>query len=245
MSAELSVWAATLSLASRALALVLSTPRSTLSLTLSLVSTVFSLVLSQASEVFSLVLSQVSAAFSLTLSVVLWSLVVSAAMAGRVLHASPSATASAAVASLCMAGPPRPGGIAKPTPAAGSLSGLQQLLCNLFHIGGVDMSLVGFHDVADETADLLGIGDAEAARTLLHEATQRGDVQAPGKEPLAELDLEPELGGLRGAALAQLLVLGQCLLELLAVGADHVQQEGVVDLAGEALGRPALLQPRL
>src|SRR5260370_40725156 len=173
MSAELSVLAAILSLVSRALALVLSRPRSTLaptvslpsafraasalssadsfllplslSLTLSLVSTVFSLVLSHASEVFSLVLSQVSAAFSLTLSVVLWSLVVSAAMAARVLHASPSATASAVVASLCMAGPPRRGVVAKPTPAARSLSGLQQLLPHRFHSRRVDLSLVGFH----------------------------------------------------------------------------------------------------
>src|SRR2546422_7872231 len=52
-----------------------------------------------------------------------------------------------------------------------------------------------------------------------------GDVEAPGEEPLAELDLEPELGRLRGAALAQLLELGQRLLELLAVGADHVRSE--------------------
>src|SRR5438094_8097353 len=166
-------------------------------------------------------------------------------MAGRVLHASPSATASAAVASLCMAGPPRPWCRCKTNTSSGSLSGLEQLLGNLFHIRGVDLSLVGFHDIADETADLLGIGDAEAPRTLLHEATQRGDVQAPGKKPLAELDLEPELGRLRGATLAQLLVLGQRLLELLAVGADHVQQERVVHLAREALGGAALLEPRL
>src|SRR5260370_22037685 len=257
MSSLLSVLAAILSLVSRALALVLSRPRSTfeptvslpsllraasavsaaasfllpliLSLTLYLVSTVFSLGLSQASDVFSLVLSQVSAAFSLTLSVVLWSLVVSAALAGRVLHASPSATASAVVASLCMAGPPRRGVVAKPTPAAGSLSGLQQLLRNLFHSRGVDLSLVGFHDVADETADLLEIDDAEAPRTLLHEATQRGDVHAPRKEALAELDLEPALGRLRATTRPQLLVLAQRLLELLAVGADHVHQESVVD----------------
>ena len=45
------------------------------------------------------------------------------------------------------------------------MSGLQQVLCNPFHIGGVHMSLVRFHDVADEAADLLEVGDAEGPRT--------------------------------------------------------------------------------
>src|SRR2546427_172893 len=192
MSALLSVCAAILSLVSRAVALVFSTPRSTLAPTVSLpsafsraasalssadsflspltlalilsfASTVFSLVLSHASEVFSLVLSQASEVFSLTVSLA------STALSFSVLLSS----------------------------------------------------------------------------ALMHEATQRGAVEAPGEEPLADLDLEPELGRLRGAALAQLLVLGQRLLELLAVGADHVQQERVVHLAREALGGAALLQPRL
>src|SRR2546425_1171757 len=289
MSALLSVCAAILSLVSRALALVFSTPRSTLaptvslpsafsrasalssadsflspltlalilsfasrvfSLVLSHASEVFSLVLSQASEVFSLVLSQASEVFSLTVSLASTALsfsvlLSSALMAGMALRLMPSATARAAVASVYMAGPPRGGWVAKPTPAAEAASGLQQLLGNLFHIGRIDLSLVGFHDVADEAADLLGVGDAERPRTLLHEATQRGDVEAPGEEPLAELDLEPELGRLRGAALAQLLVLGQRLLELLAVGADHVQQERDVHLARAALGGSATRPPRL
>src|SRR5437773_2039732 len=169
----------------------------------------------------------------------------SALMAGMALRLMPSATARAAVASLYMAGPPRGWWVAKPTPAAEAASGLRQLLGNLLHIGRVDLSLVGLLVVADEAADLLGVGDAERPRTLLHEATQRGDVEAPREEPLAELDLEAELGRVRGAALAQLLVLGQRLLELLAVGADHVQQERVVHLAREALGGAALLEPRL
>src|SRR5437667_5928182 len=278
MSALLSVFAAILSLVSRALALVFSTPRSTLvptvslpsafraasawssadsfwspltlALILSFASTVFSLALSHASEVVSLVLSQASEVFSLTVSLASTALsfsvlLSSALMAGMALRLMPSATARAAVASLYMAGPPRGWWVAKPTPAAEAASGLQQLLGNLFHIGRVDLSLVGFHDVADEAADLLGVGDAERPRTLLHEATQRGGVEALGEEPLAELDLEPELGRVRGAALAQLLVLGQRLLELLAVGADHVQHERIVYLAGEALGGAALLQPRL
>src|SRR5206468_253125 len=274
----LSVCAAILSLVSRALALVFSTPRSTLAPTVSLpsafraasawssadsflspltlalilsfASTVFSLALSHASEVVSLVLSQASEVFSLTVSLastaLFFSVLLSSAlMAGMALRLMPSATARAAVASLDMAGPPRGWWVAKPTPAAEAASGLQQLLGNLFHIGRVDLSLVGFHDVADEAADLLGVGDAERPRTLLHEATQRGGVEALGEEPLAELDLEPELGRVRGAALAQLLVLGQRLLELLAVGADHVQHERIVYLAGEALGGAALLQPGL
>src|SRR2546422_4747110 len=202
MSALLSVCAAILSLVSRALALVFSTPRSTLaptvslpsafraasawssadsflspltfalilsfastvfSLVLSHASEVFSLVLSQASEVLSLVLSQASEVFSLTVSLASTALsfsvlLSSALMAGMALRLMPSATARAAVASLYMAGPPRGWWVAKPTPAAEAASGLQQLLGNLLHIGRVDLSLVGFHDVADEAADLLGVG---------------------------------------------------------------------------------------
>src|SRR2546428_171245 len=99
--------------------------------------------------------------------------------------------------------------------------------------------------VAAETADLLGLGGAQRLRTLLHESAQGCSIEALRQEPLAVLDLEAELGGLRGATLAQLVVFGQRLLELLAVGADDVQHEGVVDLAGEALGGAALLQPGL
>src|SRR5437667_53271 len=221
MSALLSVCAAILSLVSRALALVFSTPRSTLAPTVSLpsafraasawssadsfwspltlalilsfASTVFSLALSHASEVVSLVLSQASEVFSLTVSLASTALsfsvlLSSALMAGMALRLMPSATARAAVASLYMAGPPRGWWVAKPTPAAEAASGLQQLLGNLFHIGRVDLSLVGFHDVADEAADLLGVGDAERPRTLLHEATQRGGVEALGEGQVAELD---------------------------------------------------------
>src|SRR5262249_24561743 len=208
MSWWLSIFPATLSLASRALALVLSIPRSTLSptvsplasalsfarsalssalspvlfalpVTLSLASVLFSFVLSQASEVFSLVLSHASDVFSFTVSLasVAFSLTVllsSAAMAGRVLHASPSAMASAVMVSLRMACPPHPSLAAKPTPADEGTSGLQDLLGNLFHIGGVDLTLVRLHHVADDAADLLGIGDAERLGALLHEIAQRG-----------------------------------------------------------------------
>src|SRR5712664_1622580 len=190
MSALLSVCAAIVSLVSRALALVLSHPSRVFSLILSFASRVFSLVLSHASEVFSLTVSLASTALSFSV------LLSSALMAGMALRLMPSATARAAVASVYMAGPPRGWWVAKPTPAAEAASGLQQLLGNLFHIGRIDLCLVGFHDVADEAADLLGVGDAERPRTLLHEATQRGDVEAPGEEPLAERDLEPELGRL-------------------------------------------------
>src|SRR5437867_3242779 len=75
--------------------------------------------------------------------------------------------------------------------------------------------------------------------------TLRRCVEALGEQPLAELDLEAQLRRLRRAALAELVVLRQRLLQLLAVGADHVQHEGVVHLACEALGGAPLLQPRL
>src|SRR5262249_23184682 len=60
-----------------------------------------------------------------------------------------------------------------------------------------------------------------------------------------ELDLEAELGGLGGSAVAELLELDQRLLELLPVRPDDLADEGVVHLAGEALRGPPLGEPRL
>src|SRR5437867_3242777 len=51
------------------------------------------------------------------------------------------------------------------------MSGLQQLLCNAFHLGGVHLLFVGFHDVADEAADLLEVVDAERTSMPLPDAT--------------------------------------------------------------------------
>src|SRR5215471_16364812 len=189
MSALLSIFPASLSLVSRAVSLILSQASDVFSFVLSHAPDVLSLVLSQASDVFSLTVSLASTALSLTV------LSVSAATAGRVLQASPIAAATAMLARLCMACPPRrcvlqkrhqrrairPGG-----------SALQELLGNLFHIGGIDLSLVGFHDITHEATDLFEVGDAQGFRTLLHEAPQRGGVETLGKEALAELDLESQ-----------------------------------------------------
>src|SRR5438034_11114485 len=93
--------------------------------------------------------------------------------------------------------------------AAAAASALEQLLGDALDVGGVHLALVGLHDVADEPADLLGIGDAERLQALPDECLQRRVVEAPGEIPLAERDLEAELRGLGGAALTELVVLGE------------------------------------
>src|SRR5262249_3432818 len=123
--------------------------------------------------------------------------------------------------------------------------GPQHLLGDPLDVRRVDLPLVGFHDVADQAAHLLGVGDLERIETLAHERAQSRLVHALGQVALAELDVEAQLRGVRRAALADLLELGQGLLELLAVGADHVEHERVVDRAGEALGGAALADLRL
>src|SRR6266542_3764887 len=128
---------------------------------------------------------------------------------------------------------------------AGWGSALQELLGDALHIGGLGLALVGLHDVADQSSGLLGIRDAERREPLLDERAERVLVHASGQVALAELELEAELRGLGGAALADLVVLGDGLLQLLAVGADDVEHQGIVHGPGEALGRAALLEPGL
>src|SRR5439155_63906 len=71
-------------------------------------------------------------------------------------------------------------------------------------------------------------------------------VDAPGQVAFTELDLVPELSDLGSRPLAaELLVLGDRFLELLAVGADDVEDDSVVHRAGEPLGRPPLGDLRL
>src|SRR5262249_17252026 len=123
--------------------------------------------------------------------------------------------------------------------------GPQHLLGDPLDVRRVDLPLVGFHDVADQAAHLLGVGDLERIETLAHERAQSRLVHALGQVALAELDVEAQLRGVRRPALADLLELGQGLLELLAVGADHVEHERVVDRAGEALGGAARADLRL
>src|SRR5262249_10888184 len=94
-------------------------------------------------------------------------------------------------------------------------------------------------------AGLLRVGEAEGAAPLLDQGPQRGLVQALRQVPAAELDLEAELCGLGGSAVAELLELDQRLLELLPVRPDDLADEGVVHLAGEALRGPPLGEPRL
>src|SRR6266403_684838 len=122
---------------------------------------------------------------------------------------------------------------------------LQHLLGDPLDLGRVDLALVRLHDVADQPAHLLGVGDLERVEPLADERAQRRLVHALRQVALAKLELEAQLRGVRRAALAHLLELDQRLLKLLAVGADHVEHERVVHGAGEALGRPALADLRL
>src|SRR5262249_26341516 len=118
--------------------------------------------------------------------------------------------------------------------------GCQQLLGDSLHRGRVDLALVGLSAVPDEPAHLLRVRDVERGQPLPDETPDRVGIEALGEEALAELDLEPEPGRRGLAAGAELLVLGQGLLELLPVGADDVEDEGVVHGAAEPLGRPPL-----
>jgi hypothetical protein len=72
---------------------------------------------------------------------------------------------------------------------------------------------VRFHEVAEQAAHLLGVGDAERAQSLAHEHAQGVLVQPLGQPPREDVDLGAELLGLRAAALADLLVLGQRFLQ--------------------------------
>src|SRR5262249_27712335 len=123
--------------------------------------------------------------------------------------------------------------------------GLQHVLGNALDVRRVDLTLVSLHDVSDEPADLLGVGDLERVQPLTNERAERGLVQALGQVAIAELELEAKLRGVRGAALADLLVFRERLLQLLAISADHVEHERVVDRAGESLGGAALADLRL
>src|SRR5262245_25543457 len=121
----------------------------------------------------------------------------------------------------------------------------EQLLGDSLDVGGLDLALVRLHDVADEAPDLLHIRDAEGIQPLLHEPAQRVGVEPAGQIPFAQLDLKAELGGLGGAAVPELVELGERLLELLPVRADHVEDERIVDGAAEALRGAPLLELRL
>ena len=54
----------------------------------------------------------------------------------------------------------------------------QQLFRDPLHVAGLDLALVGLHDVADEAPDLLGVGDAEGGEALLDERPCRRFVHA-------------------------------------------------------------------
>src|SRR4029453_8784655 len=70
-------------------------------------------------------------------------------------------------------------------------------------------------------------------------------VERRRQEAAAEVDLEAELLDLRLRLVAEARVLLETLLHLLSVGDDHLEEERVVDLAGEPLGGTALGDPRL
>src|SRR4029450_1724138 len=83
----------------------------------------------------------------------------------------------------------------------------QKFLGDALHVAGLDLALVGLHDVADDPSDLLDVGDVERRQSLAHETPQRGGVEPARQKALAELDLEAQLSRLRCAPLARLLVL--------------------------------------
>src|SRR5262249_21114760 len=121
-----------------------------------------------------------------------------------------------------------------------------QLAGRALAVGGIALALVGLHHVADEPAGLLAVADPERGDPFLHQRPQRALIDGPGQVAFAELDLEPQLCDLGGGPLAtDLLVLGNRLLKLLAVGADHVEDNGVVYGPDAALGRPPLGDLRL
>ncbi len=149
-------------------------------------------------------------------------------------------------------GPPRAPLTARGTPAepwrpsiSASSAALQQLLGDALDVGGFHLALVRLHDVAHQAAHLLGVVDPQRGDALLHQRAQRGLVHGPREIALAEFDLDAKLRRLLGTAVPHLLVLDERLLELLAVGADHVEEQGIVDGPREALGRRALGELRL
>src|SRR5205807_5593684 len=113
-------------------------------------------------------------------------------------------------------------------------AGLQELFGDALDVARFDEPLVRLHDVADELARLLDVGDAERRHALLDERLQRGGVELLGQEALAEADLEAQLIGLLLALFADLLEFLDGFLQLLAIRGDDVGDERVVDLAGEA-----------
>src|SRR5262249_44822641 len=136
---------------------------------------------------------------------------------------------------------------ASPTPSATTrapASALQQLLRDPLDVTRLDLALVGLHYVAHQAPGLLDVGDAESRDPLLHERAHRRLVHGLRQVALAEFDLEAERRGLGRPALARLLEVADRLLELLAVGADHVEHDRVVHRAREALGGAPLLPLR-
>src|SRR5207249_10909205 len=102
----------------------------------------------------------------------------------------------------------------------------EELLGDTLDIGGLDLPLVRFHDVADQAPDLLSVGDLERGEALADESAQLRLVEALGKVVLAEGDLEAELGHLGGAALSRILEIGRRLLAMLTVVVDDVVDVG-------------------
>jgi hypothetical protein len=130
---------------------------------------------------------------------------------------------------------PRTRACARCSAGGGGGSGSEQLLGDPLDLGGLDAAFVGLHDVADEAARLLRVADREGLETLADEDAEGRVVERGRQEALAERDLDAEAGGLVRAPLPDLLELAQRLLELPSVGADDVEDQRVVDLAGEPL----------
>ena len=101
------------------------------------------------------------------------------------------------------------------------------------------------HDVPHQPSHLLGVGDTERGEALTDQRAQGGLVEPLRQVTLTEFRLEADLGHLGRRAVARFLELGERLQELLAIGADDVEDEGVVHLAREALRRAPLHELRL
>ncbi|CAN5833253.1 hypothetical protein BH11MYX3_BH11MYX3_36550 [soil metagenome] len=93
---------------------------------------------------------------------------------------------------------------------------------------------------ADDLAGHLRILGGEGGNVLRHDLAQLGLRETLRQERRAPGDLEVELGDLLLAALARVDVVGARLLHRLLVGRDHVEDQRVVNLTGEALGGAAL-----
>src|SRR5579871_444617 len=95
--------------------------------------------------------------------------------------------------------------------------------------GGIELSLIRLHDLADDAAGRLRIRDAEPHDRLPDDRARLVVGGGLGEELRAEPDLEVDLGDRVGPARADRGVLLARFPQLLLIGRDHVQPQGVVE----------------